>query len=233
MPIRYPRLLRLSLLLALALGVPLAPAQGGLAQAPQERLEKARQLFQQGQEAYRQGKLEQALESFRAAEKLVPSAELAYNIGHLYDRLGVREKAVIYLRLYLSRSRGEVADGKQVLERIASLRLQLRAGRENPLGPPPQLGAQARVWFEKGARMFEQKRYREALAAWLKARELSPAPDTLYNLALASEKLGRDADALEYYLAYARALRGPEELEAVEGKIRELEARVQAATPSP
>jgi len=224
MPDPIPQALRISLALAASFCLLLELSVGVRAQAPQERLEKAKVLFLQGQDAYQKGELKQALDSFLAAETLVPSAELAYNIGHLYERLGEPEKAAVFLRLYLSRSRRPPADGEQVQERIAGLRKQARAVQETLAGPPPQLGEQALDLFERGRRLFEQKRYRQALAALLAARKLSPAAEIVYNLALTSEKLGRPDEAAGYYRAYTRALRGPEELEAIEKKIRELEA---------
>jgi tetratricopeptide (TPR) repeat protein len=195
-----------------------------IAQEPSARLERARQLFLQGQAAFQKGSLQQALDRFRAAEKLVPSAELAYNIGHLLDLMGEPEEAAAFLRLYLSRSRESISDRERVEQRIARLRRQVRREREMLIGSPPHLTAEARAFFQRGVELFEQKRYREALAALLAARRLFPAPEIDYNLALISEKLGQRGDAVDYYRVYLRAVEEPDEREAIEGKIRQLEA---------
>ena len=140
------------------------------------------------------------------------------------DLLGEPEKAIGFLRLYLSRNREPVPDREQVRERIARLKRKVRRERGMLIGSAPHLTAEARAFFERGMKMFEEKRYREALAALLAAQRLFPAPEINYNLALVSEKLGLEGDAVDYYRVYLRAVDEPDEREAIAEKIRELEA---------
>ena len=194
------------------------------AQQGAERLNRARQLFTEGQTAFAKGNLRDALERFLAAEKLVPSAELAYNIGHLYALVGEPEEAARFLRLYLSRSRGPVPDRDQVTARLNRLQRRARRERQLLIGSSPSLTAEARALFERGLRMFEQQRYREALSALLAARRVVPAPEIEYNLAVTSEKLGLRGDAVDYYRVYLSTVKEPYERESIEKKIRRLQA---------
>ncbi len=210
----------------LALGLLLAGGTWLTAEAQQraERLPQARKLFVEGQAFFATGSLHDALERFLAAERLVPSAELAYNIGHLYDLVGEPEEAARFLRLYLSRSRGPVPDREQVTERIERLQRRARRERQILIGSAPGLSAEARAFFERALQMFDQQRYREALGALLTARRIVPAPEIDYNLAVTSEKLGLRGDAIDYYRVYLHTVKEPDEREAIERKIQQLEA---------
>ena len=58
------------------------------AQSSKENIEKARDIFMAGQKAFQKGNLDEALKKFRHANRLVPTAETSYNIGHIYERKG-------------------------------------------------------------------------------------------------------------------------------------------------
>jgi tetratricopeptide (TPR) repeat protein len=127
------------------------------------------------------------------------------------------------LHLYLSRSRSPVSDREEIEKRIARLRQKVRRKRQQLISAPPHMTAEARVFFNRAMQMFKQARYRDALAAFLAAQRLVPAPEIQYNLALTSEKLGRAGDAIDYYRAYLRSLDDPAQKRAIQEKIRELQ----------
>lgn len=60
----------------------------------------------------------------------------------------------------------------------------------------------ARKQFKLGARLAGEQRYDEAIAAFSKAYEFDPQPDTLYNLGTVSRLKGDARGAYEYYQKY-------------------------------
>ena len=136
------------------------------AQPLTDRLDKAKLLFVRGQKAYVQGDLTEALSSFREAHRLVPSAELAYNIGHISEQLGDIENAIRFLGLYISRSLSSPRDEKEIEIRIARLQEQMRVQREQlsrQLRIPMALSEQARKVSKKAVEMVKKGRFQAAL----------------------------------------------------------------------
>lgn len=195
------------------------------AQSLPERLEKAKLLFVEGQKAYVQGDLTSALDSFREAHRLVPSAELAYNIGHISEQLGDVEAAIRFLGLYLSRSFSPAKDEEEIEMRIARLRDRVRAQREQlsrQLRIPMTLTERERSVFRKAIAIVKQGRYRAALALFTIALDHNRLPEIYYDIAKLSEQLGRTREAVINYRAYLETHRYAADKKAVERKIAEL-----------
>jgi tetratricopeptide (TPR) repeat protein len=171
---------------------------------PRTRLQMAKTRFVEGQKAYQQGLLARALLEFQEANRLVPSAELAYNIGQVYEQLGDPQQAVRFLKLYLSRSGSDAADRLKVQAQIERLRRMPRQPRQEMRPAPAQVTGQAREHFERGVALFNSGEYKEAMVAFTAAEHLFPVPELSYNMAVTSEWLKRDAEAIEYYSAYLR-----------------------------
>jgi len=200
------------------------------AQPLSERLEKAKLLFVEGQKAYVQGDLAEALDSFREAHRLVPSAELAYNIGHISEQLGDFEDAIRFLGLYLSRSLPSAKDQKEIEIRIARLRERVYAQREQlsrQLRIPTVLAEQERAVLRKAVVIVKQGRYRAALALFTIALRQNQLPEIHYDIAKMSEQIGRTQDAVTNYRAYLETRRHAADKKAVEKKIAELVAVVR------
>ncbi len=88
---------------------------------------RARFLFQEGRNAFYEGRFEEALALFRRAHALSRRDTLLYNIGQSLDRLRRDEEAIEAFELYLERvpsapNRGEVEARLQVLRRAVSRR---------------------------------------------------------------------------------------------------------------
>jgi tetratricopeptide (TPR) repeat protein len=189
---------------------------------PQSRLEKAKERFVTGQKAYERGLLQQALSDFQEANRLVPSAELAYNIGQVYERLGNAGQAISFFTLYLSRSGANVADGAKMSTRIARLRQWERRQHNQILEAPALVVEQALEDFKRGIAMFEKGKYKNSLSAFAAAERLQQVPELSYNMALTSERLGRWSDAIVYYSAYLQAEKDLPDRKQIEGKIAAL-----------
>ncbi len=76
--------------------------QTALAQPPQgERQTKAYQYYNDGKEAFKANRFEEALKLFEQANVLDPSPVLVYNIARTYEEMGRAEDACRYYGLYL------------------------------------------------------------------------------------------------------------------------------------
>ncbi|MBN1654227.1 MAG: hypothetical protein JXA30_10685, partial [Deltaproteobacteria bacterium] len=206
------------------------------AQCCSERLEKAKLLFVEGQREYLEGRLSKALGKFHAAHHLVPSAELAYNIGHISEQLGDAENAIRFLRLYLSRSLPSAKDQEQVEKRIALLQTKTKARRQRLIRRPATAAAltgSALSFFKRGVAMFRQGRYQAALVSFTIALKQAKLPEIYYNIAQASEQLGRARDAVDNYRAYLDKQTEPSDRELIEHRISELLARLSDQTLGP
>lgn len=92
--------------------------------------------------------------------------------------------------------------------------------------------AEARALFEAGVLAFDDERYEDALGHFRRAYELSGRPALLHNVGLAAERAGREADALDAFEAYLRAVPDAANRAEVEARIDELRADVADATPA-
>jgi tetratricopeptide (TPR) repeat protein len=102
--------------LGLAIGVPPPPAHAQ--QQPAEDA-RARELFLEGEAHYAAGRYELAAERYLEAYELSQRAELLFNVGNAYERLGDYEKAAKYLGEYVNTPRAR--DVVSVRERIRRL----------------------------------------------------------------------------------------------------------------
>ena len=202
-----------------------APA---LAQTPQN-VERARTLFAEGSRHYQAGELNEALEDFLAAFRLVPGPELAYNIARTYERMGDVPRAIEFYRSYLTRAAPDDDERENVEARIAELEAMRRRQQAGVVPLPPSADAmtnEARTFFERGVAMYNRRNYRAALAAFSAAYQFARLPEVIFNLAVTSERLNERRDAAQYYREYARTLpRDSAERAVIEARIRTLRAR--------
>lgn len=207
----------------------LAHASGGAGQAP-TRVERARAHFEAGQAYYRAGRFEDARRALLQAFSLLPSAELAYNLGRVSERLGRAEEAIAHYEDYLRRLPAEprsASERARVQKRLAALHAEVAARAQMLKAPPPtssELVQEARRFFLRGVRLFERKQYAGALAAFGAAQRLSRVPELYFNLGLTCERLGNTRDAADYYRAYLDARPGASDHEAVAARVAQLSA---------
>lgn len=101
----------------------------------------ARTRFEQGREAYKDGRYRDAWAYFHEAYQLSGRPELLFNIGQTADRLGQVSEALKAFTMYLERL-PEAANRRDVENRVRALRERADSSAAapappTPLGPPP------------------------------------------------------------------------------------------------
>jgi tetratricopeptide (TPR) repeat protein len=89
-----------------ALAVLPAPAHADSATPTPAEQSEAKTLYEQGAAAYRNARYARAIEHFLAADALVPSAALSFNVAKAYEKLGDSAKALRYYRDFGRRAPG-------------------------------------------------------------------------------------------------------------------------------
>lgn len=158
------------------------------------------------------------------ANELSPSPELEFDLGRICERLGEAEAAIRHFERYLQQAQPAAAERSGIEARLRALRAQIERQRPQALAPPDSaaLTAEARAFFERGIKLFQQKQYTAALAAFAAARRFAPLPELSYNLALACEQLGRNAEAVDHYRAYLREAKNAPDAARVQARIKAL-----------
>jgi tetratricopeptide (TPR) repeat protein len=85
--------------------------------------EMAKRYFAQGAQAYDKGRYEQALERFRAAQRVKPLPDMDYNIARCLDRLDRPEEAIAAYDRFLASPHGR--EHAEVRERVEVLRARV------------------------------------------------------------------------------------------------------------
>jgi tetratricopeptide (TPR) repeat protein len=128
----------------------IAFAWSGMARADDNR-DKALQLFEDSNTAYKAGKFEDAADLLRQAYDLFPEPLLLYNLGRAQEGLGDRKGAIDSYERYLAEAE-QVDDRGAIERRIATLRAQIAqqeadAKKLREVPPPPPVDT--RTDFEK------------------------------------------------------------------------------------
>jgi tetratricopeptide (TPR) repeat protein len=113
------------------------------APAPAE-VSQAQPHLEEGIVAYQQGRFRAAIEHFKEADRLAPSARLSFNIALAYERMDDGPNALAYYRDYLRRS-PKAENSTETSVRIAELELALqRSGVQqlSVLSAPPGAAVQ-------------------------------------------------------------------------------------------
>lgn len=156
----------LALLSALCVAFTLAPAPAHAQRRGDPRERHARELFEQGEAAYEEGRYEEAISAFEQAYGLSARPLLLYNIANAQERLGLLREALDNLRVY---SEDAPDDERPVLER------RIR-GLEDRLGRQEREETERRADQEQMARSAAE----QAAAAVRPGSEPSgPAPPIL------------------------------------------------------
>lgn len=196
-----PTLLAAILSLSALPGPSTASAQSG------DEVERARRLFQEGQQAYERGRFQIAADRMRAAYELTGSAELAFNVARVYERMSNYDEAIRFFLTYCRKADLEDKDHVDVNERIDAMREAKKRQRELVFTAPPsedELTREARTFFERGVAMFEQGHHEAAMQAFTAAQRFAPLPEIYYNMAVVSERMGNLRDAIDFYREYLR-----------------------------
>jgi hypothetical protein len=87
--------------------------------------DEARTSFASGMEAFQQGRFRAAVEYFKEADRLAPSARLSFNIALTYERMADAPNALAAYRDYLRRS-PRAENARETSVRVSELELELQ-----------------------------------------------------------------------------------------------------------
>lgn len=223
----------IGLVLAALLGFAVAaPAEAQRREPTRAQLDRAQALFIEGSRHYQAGRLNEALERFLGAWRIVPNPDLAYNVARTYERMSDSQHAIEFYGFYLRRAAPDAAEREDVERRIRELEDVARRLRGQIRTLPPSddtLAQEARTWFERGIRMYRRRHYEAAMAAFTAAYNFTrpnPPAEVVYNLGMTAERLEHRQDAIDYYREYARMLpRDSAERRAIDEQVRRLRAQ--------
>jgi tetratricopeptide (TPR) repeat protein len=212
-------------------------AQSGSEVSDAAALAGARQCFERAETEYAAGHLVEARRGFECAYVQLPSAELAWNLARVSERMGDVAEGLRYFREYLDLAQPSPSERRGVEKRIAALvKLSERQSQLARLKPGRDvnraMSQEARTFFTRGTKLYRGRHYEAAAAAFTAALQLSAsaAPELHYNLGMTAERLQRIEDACDHYRAYLDALPEAPDRANVQAHIADLRTRLP---PSP
>ncbi len=133
-------MIALTLFAHLAFGAPVSDAQ----------LAEAKGLYQQALRDFDAGRFELSIREFLAADLIQPKPALAYDVAQVYEKLGNRDQAIVYLLKYLERApdasnRGAVEATLKTLRNQPANAVVVVTTAGPPPGPDVELAALAPV----------------------------------------------------------------------------------------
>lgn len=189
--------------------------------------QEARASFEQGVEASRAQRWEEARSHFQRSLELLPKPSTLFNLALAEIKLGHGRDALTHLDAFeQAASRDEHA---AMLERAKVLRPQAQALIENATAQAENRGSElvrnedglsesVRKDVVLGEESYARGRDREALAAFERAYRASKRPELLYNIGVVADRLREDARALSAYERFVGAL--PDAPEAAVAQVR-------------
>ena len=207
----------------------LPPAAQGQDARPEkpagQELARARKHFEAGARAYETGKLHIALDHFLKAYRLAPSPELLFNLARVYERMGEAEQGIHHFRRYLQEAKVSAKERRAVEARISALdrtRSRRRAQLTKRAPSSDDLTAEAKRFFDRGLTLYGRGKYEAARRAFTAAQRFTSIPEVYYNLAITSQRLAKEADAIDYYRAYLRGRPDALDKSQIQRRIRRL-----------
>lgn len=194
--------------IVLALTLVLAALPGAARAQDAAAVARAQELFRQGVAAYDAGRLDEAARLLTEADGIVHSPELSFNIARVYERMGEAPQAIRWFQRYLRETQPSDEERADIERRMTLMRELQQRQRDQVMTIPPssdEMTQEARTFFERGVEMFRRRRYEAALQAFTAAYNFARLPEVIYNLAVASERVGHTQDAIDFYREYLRA----------------------------
>jgi len=122
--------------------------------------------------------------------------------------MGEAPQAIRWFQRYLREARPAPEERADIERRMQLMRELQQRQRDQVMTIPPssdEMTQEARTFFERGVEMFRRRRYEAALQAFTAAYNFARLPEVIYNLAVASERVGHTQDAIDFYREYLRA----------------------------
>jgi len=111
---------------AVADGASSANGQPPTGSADAAARDRAKQLYGQGQLAYREGRYSEAIDKLLEADRVMPNAAFSYNIALVYEKMGDQRSALRWLRSYLRQS-GKGVNDEATQEKVRKFESELQA----------------------------------------------------------------------------------------------------------
>lgn len=143
---------------------------------------------------YKDGKYLEALEAFRKAYGLTPTAALTYNIARCHERLSQWQEALAMYERY-AKEATDPRDRAEALEKIDALKKRIGADANTPEGR-----YEARI--AAGKQAYGRGDYEGAIEAFKAAFDAKPVAGALFNIAKSYEKMTRYEEAIDFYQQY-------------------------------
>jgi tetratricopeptide (TPR) repeat protein len=177
---------------------------------------ESQHLYEQGAQAYKEGRYQDALDAFQRASQLNPVAGFEYNQATCLEKLGRPYAAASHYEAYV-RAKPDAADAAKVMAKVETLR---KAADAAPITATGVAGGQE--WMGRGNKALFEHRYDDAVAAYREGFRTYPDERFILNEAAALLEGGRYTEA---DLAYSRYLANPNAPRADEARAAQQRAR--------
>lgn len=104
------------------------PEQSSQGPAPDSAVrEQAKQLYEQGVAAFREGRYSEAVDKLLEADHVMPNAAFSYNIALVYEKMGDERSALRWVRSYLRQSKKSAAEDASAIAKARKFEAVLQS----------------------------------------------------------------------------------------------------------
>ncbi|MFH2008681.1 MAG: tetratricopeptide repeat protein [bacterium] len=194
---------------------PGAPGKGA---EKDNRRERARKIFEQGQIHFKLGRFDKAKDAYTQAYQILPLAGFLFNIGQCHRNLGNCERAIHFYKGYIRENPGAPNNSVVLfLIKRCEEKLQEKAGKRT----------KAMADFKEGVRLLALNKVREALAKFMAAYEELPLPGYRYHIAQCHRMLQQWKQAVFYYEGYLKDNPSTPKMGLVESYLKSCKQRLE------
>ncbi|MSP62978.1 MAG: tetratricopeptide repeat protein [Myxococcales bacterium] len=176
---------------------------------PSTEAREAKVHFDQGVALEGEGRFEEALPEFGAAQAIYPSAENVLHLAECQEALGQLRAAIASYQRYLD-AIGEAIESVQMRQHLADLQAAFHTG--------------------EAKRLQEERRFAEAIHEYEEAQKVKADPKRWYEMALCQEEMGESARAVETYERYLKEVPDAGDAGEVRGRIAVLSGKKLGTT---
>ena len=199
--------------------------------------EGARKWYDRGEQQFRAGKFEEAVQSFGTAFELEPSPAYVFDQGVALQQQGRPAAAAAAFERYLVLKPGS-KNHDELIERVKKLRGEAAADpivdpwADEAAGPDPTGEGKegALQWYAKGEVAYEVGDYKSAHASFMRGYGLWPRPGFLFDAAMALDQAGDAQAAIALYERSLTEAGGVKDSAKVQKKIDRLKEKAAAGT---
>ncbi len=200
----------------------------------------ASQWYERGEKQFRAGRFEQAVESFGHSFELDPKPEYVYDQAWALEKQGRAAAAVAAYERYMvlapsAPNHDEVVERAKKLHATAAADPIVDPWADEAAGPEPSGDGKegGKQWYEKAAAAFQVGDYKIARDGFLRAYELWPRAEYLFDAARALEEEGDTAGAIEMYERSLTQSGGVKDTATAQQHIDNLKQKTAAGTGAP